>query len=457
MQSLTFKRGVHPDDAKALTMDKSVKVILPKEGSELFFPMSQHIGAPCEPIVQKGDYVKVGQKIGEAKGFVSSPIFASVSGEVTDIRPVLIPSGGKSLAVVIKIDGLMAEYEGLQGCSDWTKLTKEEILAKIKEGGVVGMGGAGFPTQVKLAPKEEIDYVIVNGAECEPYLTCDYRLMLEQPQKLVEGLKIVLSLFPKAKGVIGIEDNKPEAIKILSDMVKDIPNIEVAQLLKKFPQGSEKHIIYAVTGGREVPSGALPSAVGCIVDNVDTIIGIYNAIVEGKPVMRKIMTVSGSAPMNPGNYQIRVGMTYKDIMEQIGGFKTEPAKIIAGGPMMGFTMFTLDTATTKTSSALLCFTTDEAYIPPEGNCIRCAKCADHCPMGLQPFRLNQLALRGDSEGFLANNGLDCINCGSCSFECPAKRHLAQSITARKRIEGALKAAAAAKAKEAAAKKEEAAK
>jgi electron transport complex protein RnfC len=240
-------------------------------------------------------------------------------------------------------------------------------------------------------------------------------------------------------------------------MVKDIPNIEVAQLLKKFPQGSEKHIIYAVTGGREVPSGALPSAVGCIVDNVDTIIGIYNAIVEGKPVMRKIMTVSGSAPMNPGNYQIRVGMTYKDIMEQIGGFKTEPAKIIAGGPMMGFTMFTLDTATTKTSSALLCFTTDEAYIPPEGNCIRCAKCADHCPMGLQPFRLNQLALRGDSEGFLANNGLDCINCGSCSFECPAKRHLAQSITARKRIEGALKAAAAAKAKEAAAKKEEAAK
>jgi len=446
MQSLTFKRGVHPDDAKALTMDKSIKVILPKEGSELFFPMSQHIGAPCEPIVQKGDYVKVGQKIGEAKGFVSSPIFASVSGEVTDIRPVLTPTGGKSLAVVIKNDGLMAEYEGLKGCQDWTKLSKEEILGKIKEGGVVGMGGAGFPTHVKLSPKEKIDYVIVNGAECEPFLTCDYRLMLEQPEKIVEGLKIVLSLFEGAKGVIGIEDNKPKAIQALSELVKDIPNIEVAQLLKKFPQGSEKHIIYAVTGGREVPSGALPSAVGCIVDNVDTVISIYNAVVEGKPVMRKVMTVSGGAPMNPGNYQIRVGMTYKDIMDQIGGFKVEPAKQIAGGPMMGFSMYTLDTATTKTSSALLCFTKEEAYIPPESNCIRCAKCADHCPMGLQPFMLNKLALLGDSEGFLANHGMDCISCGSCSFECPAKRQLAQSIISRKKIEGALKAAAAAKAK-----------
>ena len=434
MQTLTFKRGVHPPDGKALTQDKPIKVILPKENSELFFPMSQHIGAPCEPCVQKGDYVKVGQKIGEATGFVSSPIFSSVSGEVVDIRPMLVPLGVKSLAVVIKNDGKMEEYEGMQP-RDYTKMTNDEILTAVKEGGVVGMGGAGFPTHVKLAPPPgtKIDYVLVNAAECEPYLTCDYRLMLEQSDKLIEGLKIVLKLHPNAKGVIGIEDNKPEAIKLLSEKVKDIPNIEVVSLLKKFPQGSEKHLIYAITK-REVPSGALPSAVNCIVDNVVTIISVYNAVAEGRPVMRKVVTVSGGAPANPGNYQIRVGMTYRDLVDQIGGFKVEPEKMIAGGPMMGIAMYTLDVATTKTSSALLCFTPAESFIPPERNCIRCAKCVEHCPMGLQPFMLNQLALRGDGEGFVANHGLDCIECGSCSYECPAKRQLAQSIKSTKKIE-----------------------
>ena len=446
MQTLTFKRGVHPPDGKALTENKAITVILPKENSELFFPMSQHIGAPCEPCVQKGDYVKVGQKIGEAKAFICSPIFSSVSGEVTDIRPVLTPGGGKSMAVVIKNDGKMEEYEGMKG-GDYTQMTNEEIIAAIKNGGVVGLGGAGFPTHVKLAPPPgtKIDYILVNGAECEPYLTCDYRLMLVQPERLIKGLQIMLKLHPNAKGVIGIEHNKPEAIKLLSDMVKDIPNIEVAALQKKFPQGSEKHLIYAITK-REVPSGALPASVGCIVDNVDTVISIYNAVAEGRPIMRRVVTVTGGAPANPGNYQIRVGMTFKDLMDQIGGFKVEPAKLIAGGPMMGPTMYSLDVATTKTSSALLCLTPAEAYIPPERNCIRCAKCVDHCPMGLQPFMLNQFAIRGDGESFVAHHGLDCIECGSCSYECPAKRQLAQSIRATKKIESGKKAAAAAAAK-----------
>ena len=444
MQVLTFKRGVHPPDGKALTADCPVKVILPKEDSELFFPMSQHIGAPCEPIVQKGDYVKVGQKIGEAKGFVSSPIFASISGTVTDIRPVLTPGGTKSLAVVIKNDGLMAEVEGLNEPKDYRNMTNEEICAVIKEAGVGGLGGAGFPTQVKLAPPKDqkIEYILVNAAECEPYLTCDYRLMIEEPQRLIDGLKIVLQLFPEAKGVIGIEINKPEAIRILSELCANEDRIEVATLQAKFPQGSEKHLIKAITG-REVPSGALPSAVGCIVDNVDTLIAIERAFLKGRPLMRRIITVSGNAAANPGNYKIRLGMTFADLMEQIGGFKEDPAKLIAGGPMMGPSMYTLDVATTKTSSALLCFDKQEAYIPEESSCIRCAKCLNHCPMGLMPYLLNAAALREDGDAFVANHGLDCIECGSCSYICPAKRQLAQSIRATKKIEMGKKAAAAA--------------
>ncbi|MDD3570471.1 MAG: electron transport complex subunit RsxC [Lachnospiraceae bacterium] len=452
MQTLTFKRGVHPHDGKALTKDEPIKVILPKEDSELFFPMSQHIGAPCEPIVQVGDYVKVGQKIGEAKAFVCSPIFSSISGTVTDIRPMLTPGGAMSPSIVIKNDGKMEEIEGLTG-KDYQSMSNEEIISAVKEAGVVGLGGAGFPTHIKLAPPPGtvIDYVLINAAECEPYLTCDYRLMLEQGEKLIKGLQIVLKLHPNAKGVIGIEDNKPDAIKHLSNLCKDIPNIEVATLKAKFPQGSEKHLIKAITN-REVPSGALPSAVGCIVDNVDTIISVYNAIAEGTPLMRRVVTITGGAPANPGNYQIRIGMTFTDLLEQIGGFKVDPAKMIAGGPMMGPTMYTTDVATTKTTSALLCFTPEEAVIPEESNCIRCGKCVSHCPMGLMPYLLNAVILQGNGEAFCKENGLDCIECGSCSYICPAKRQLAQSIRATKKVEMGKKAAAAAAAAKAAAAK-----
>ncbi len=449
MQALTFKRGVHPPDGKALSAEQPIKVIMPKVGSELFFPMSQHIGAPCDPLVQVGDYVKVGQKIGESQAFMSSPIFSSISGTVKDIRPMLVPGGATVKSIVIENDGKMEEIEGLNQPKDYTKMTNEEILAAIKEAGVVGLGGAGFPTHIKLNPPKDqpIDYIIVNAAECEPYLTTDYRLMLEESDKIVRGLQVMLKLHPNAKGVIGIETNKPKAIEAMEKACQGISNITVQPLKTKFPQGSEKHLIYAVTG-REVLSGALPASAGCIIDNVDTVIAVERALFRGRPLMRRVVTFTGGAVKNPGNYKIRIGMTFTDIVEAAGGFKENdpPVKIIAGGPMMGPAMFTTDVATVKTSSALLCFTEKEAFIPEERNCIRCGKCVDHCPMGLEPLVLNQCAIIGDGDGFVKNHGLDCIECGSCSYECPAKRQLAQSIRATKKIEMGKKAAAAAAAR-----------
>ena len=449
MQALTFKRGVHPPDGKALSAEQPIKVILPKEDSELFFPMSQHIGAPCDPLVAVGDFVKVGQKIAASGAFMSSPIFASISGEVVDIRPMLVPGGATVKAIVVKNDGKMTEIEGLNQVNDYTKMSNEEILNCIKEAGVVGLGGAGFPTHIKLVPPKDqkIDHILINAAECEPYLTTDYRIMLEESDKVVRGLQIMLKLHPDAKGVIGIETNKPKAIEAMQKACEGVDNITVQPLVTKFPQGSEKHLIVAVTG-REVKSGQLPSSAGCIVDNVDTVVAIERALFRGRPLMRRIVTLTGGGVKNPGNYKIRIGMTFRDIVDAAGGFKENdpPVKLIAGGPMMGPTQFTLDVATVKTSSALLCLTAKEAFIPEERACIRCGKCVEHCPMGLMPFQLNAFALRGDGENFVKHHGLDCIECGSCSFECPAKRQLAQSIRAVKKVEAGKKAAAAAAAR-----------
>ena len=446
MATLTFKGGVHPYDGKELSKDKAIVPYLPK--GDLIYPLSQHIGAPAAPVVAKGDRVLVGQKIAEAGGFVSSPVYASVSGTVKAIEPHFVSTGAKVNSIVVENDGLYEEAPGLS-IKPFEEMSRDDIIGVIKESGVVGMGGAGFPTHVKLNPPKDqkIDYILINAAECEPYLTCDYRLMLEEPERIVKGLQIMLKLHPDAKGVIGIEMNKPKAIETMTKACEGISNITVQPLVTKFPQGSEKHLIYSITK-REVKSGALPASAGCIVDNVDTVVAIERALFRGRPLMRRIMTITGGAVKNPGNYKIRIGMTMRDIVEQIGGFKEEnpPAKLIAGGPMMGPTLFTLDVATVKTSSGLLCFTAEEAFIPEERNCIRCAKCVDHCPMGLMPFMLNQFAIRGDGENFVKHHGLDCIECGSCSFECPAKRQLAQSIRATKKIEAGKKAAAAAKAR-----------
>lgn len=430
MGSKTFKGGVHPYEGKELAKDQPIVEVLPK--GDLVYPLSQHIGAPATPIVTVGATVLKGQKIAEAGGFVSSPIFASASGKVKAIEPRRVAVGDMVNSIVIENDGAFTEV-GYTPCKDVTALSKEEIINKVKEAGVVGMGGAGFPTHVKLSPKEpeKIEYIIANCAECEPYLTADYRRMLENPTELIEGMKIILQLFDNAKGILGIEDNKPDCIEKLQEMVKDEPRIEVCPLQTKYPQGGERQLIYAVTG-RAINSKMLPADAGCIVDNVETIIAIYNAVKLGRPVMNRVSTITGDAIANPGNFLYSIGTNYAELIEAAGGFETEPQKIISGGPMMGFAMFDVNIPTTKTSSSLLCLTEDEvAKIEPSA-CINCGRCVEACPEQLIPSRLAKFGDRGLCEEFEKWNGLECVECGSCSFVCPARRQIAQSIKTMKR-------------------------
>lgn len=428
MGKSTFRGGAHPYEGKELSMDHPIQKIMPKD--ILVFPMSQHIGAPATPVVAVGDAVKMGQKIGEASGFISANIISSVSGTVKAVEPRLLSSGSKSVCVVIENDGAYTPVEGLGQERDYTQLSRDEIRQIIKEAGIVGMGGAGFPTNVKVTPKneDEIEYVIVNGAECEPYLTSDYRRMMEEPDKLILGLEICINLFDHAKGIIAIEDNKPEAIELLRDKVKDNDKIEVHVMKTKYPQGAERQLIYANTG-RYVNSKMLPADAGCIVHNVDTIVSIYEAVIEGRPLYTRIVTITGDAIENPCNLMVRIGTNCQELIEAAGGFKdgVVPEKVISGGPMMGKALFSLDVPATKGVSALLCMTHDEVADLEPSNCIRCGRCVDVCPGRIVPSMLASLAEHGDTEGFLAHNGMECCECGCCSYVCPAKRHLTQTI------------------------------
>ncbi|NBH34922.1 electron transport complex subunit RsxC [Clostridiaceae bacterium] len=422
----TFKGGVHPYEGKELSENKPTQVLVPK--GDMVYPMSQHIGAPAAPLVKKGDKVLAGQKIGEASGFISANVICSVSGTVKAVEPRRVANGAMVNSIVVENDGAYQTVEGLGADRDPAKLSKQEIRDIVKEAGIVGLGGAGFPTHVKLTPKDEnaIEYVLVNAAECEPYLTSDYRMMLEEPEKLVGGLKVILQLFDKAKGVIGIENNKPEAIKKMQELVKDEPRIEVCELQTKYPQGGERSLINAITG-RKVNSSMLPADAGCIVNNVDTVIAIYMAVCKTTPLMRRIVTVTGDAVANPQNYNVKIGTNFKELIEAAGGFKTEPEKLIAGGPMMGMALFDLDIPVTKTNSALLCMTKDEVAANEPTPCIRCGKCVSVCPSQIVPVMMMKAALKGDCERFEKLNGMECVECGSCAFICPAKRPLTQAF------------------------------
>ena len=432
MGKLTFMGGIHPYEGKELSKDHPIEKYLPK--GDLVYPLSQHIGAPSVPCVKKGDTVLAGQKIADAGGFVSVPLHASVSGTVKGIEKRLNATGSMVDCIVIENDQQYQETEFQEARLE--DLTKEEILNRIKEGGVVGMGGAGFPTHVKLAPKDpsKIEYILVNGAECEPYITSDYRRMIEEPEKVVKGLQVILTLFDSAKGYICIEDNKPDCIAKMKELVKDIDRIEVKEMMTKYPQGGERTLIYAATG-REINSSMLPADVGCVVDNVETVISVYKAVILGRPVNSRVVTVTGDGIKEPKNLLVLAGTDMSELVDAAGGLKGKIAKAISGGPMMGFALYDLHVPCTKTTSAFLFLEHDAVSEAQEIQtaCINCGRCVSVCPGHVLPARLAKLAERGDMAGFEALDGMECCECGCCSYICPAKRPLTQSIKSMRKM------------------------
>jgi len=430
MNLLSFRGGIHPPHSKEMTEHLPVEKSLQPE--IVVIPLQQHIGAPCKVIVEVGEKVKVGQKIGEAGGFVSAPVHSSISGTVKKIEKRMIING-TGTCIVIESDGLNEVHESVVPKGDIEMLEPKEILDIINEAGIVGMGGAGFPTRVKLSPPpdKKIDVLILNGAECEPYLTSDHRLMLETPEDVVYGLRAVMKVLGLEKAFIAIENNKMDAVLSMKEAAKDLPGIQVVVVKTKYPQGSEKQLIYACSQ-REVPSGALPMDAGAVVSNVATMSAISKAIRTGMPLIERICTVTGDGIVEPKNIMIKNGTRISEIIAQAGGYKGEPGKLILGGPMMGFAQFTDDLPSTKTTSGVLVFTEEQARLPEPNPCIRCGKCVDICPSFIQPFAISAYSLNGMFDMAEKNNAMDCIECGSCSFICPSKRPLLHSIRMAKR-------------------------
>ena len=429
----TFIGGTHIDAAKNLTAELPIEAIPAPE--KVVLPLSMHIGAPAKPLVQPGEKVYLGQKIAEAQGAVSSNIHASVSGMVVGSERRFLPNGTVAACMVIKNDGQDTLDPTITPRESGLVLPPDEIRQLLAEKGIVGMGGATFPTHVKYAPQSSgriIDTVILNGIECEPFITADYRILLEHADEVIRGLKYFLKASLANKGIIAIEDNKPRAIELFNQLTADDPNISVVVCPEKYPQGSERHLIYAVTG-RVVPERALPSAIGVIVDNVATAMQAALAVKDDLPCYERIVTVSGNAVHKPGNYRVRIGTLYSHLVEQgAQGLKNDPARIISGGPMMGFAMYSLDVPVVKGSSSLLVFKEDVVSKLETSACIRCGRCGDGCPSHLLPAKLAGFASRNDEAGFLKFDGMECVECGSCSYVCPAKRPLTQQIKSMRR-------------------------
>jgi len=427
MEIKTFHGGVHPAEHKELSKESPLTQLLPK--GELVYMTNQHIGKPASPVVKKGDRVLAGQIIAEAGGFVSANIVSSVSGTVKAVEPRKNASGGSAMAIVVENDGEYTLAEGVGVECDTNGLTGQEILSKVQKAGIVGMGGAGFPTHVKLTVKtpEKIDYVIANGAECEPYITCDDQLMRTKAAEIVEGMEYMLRLFPNAKGVVVVENNKPEAIAAMEQACQSHDRVYVQPVKTKYPQGGERSLITVITG-KHLKLGMLPADAGCVVDNVATIYAIYRAVKFNEPLMERGFTVSGDAVQNPGNFIVKIGTSHQEMVDACGGFKQDPKKVLSGGPMMGFAMSGLEAPICKNNNALTCLTVDEVEIA-EGQmtaCLRCGRCSRACPLGLSPQLMQVAAIRKDYDRYEHKlYGLDCIGCGCCTYGCPAKRPLMQ--------------------------------
>ena len=426
MGKCTFKGGIHPYDGKELSKDKPIKELFPAVG-EMVFPLSQHIGAPAVPVVAKGDYVLAGQLIAEAGGFVSANIHSSVSGTVKAIEPRTLATGGKCNSIIIENDGEFKEVEYTP--KKLEELSKEEVLQRIKDAGVVGMGGACFPTHVKLSPPPgcKAECVIINAVECEPYLTADHRLMLEKADEVLVGVSILMKAAKVTKGYIGIENNKPDAIKLMTEKAAQYPGIEVVPLQVKYPQGGEKQLIDAVIG-RQVPAPpAIPINVGAVVQNVGTAFAVYEAVQKNKPLFERIVTVTGKSVRNPSNFLTRMGTPMSQLIDAAGGLPEDTGKVIGGGPMMGKALVNTEVPICKGSSGVLIMNDKEAARAEAQPCIRCAKCVNVCPMGLEPFLLATLSAHKDWERVEKEDVMSCIECGSCQFTCPSHRYLLDYI------------------------------
>lgn len=432
MKLHTFRiGGVHPDENKITAEARTKNAELPKVA---IFPLGQHIGAPAKPIVKRGDVVKVGTMIAEANGFVSAPIFSSVSGTVAKIDTSIDATGYRKPVIIINVEG--DEWEEsidrstkLETLAEHSELTPESIVDIIKSAGITGMGGAGFPTFIKLCPPPtaKAECVIINGVECEPYITADYRLMMEHANEILVGLQLLMKAAKVERGYIGIEENKPEAIKLFTQLTASDSRIEVVPLIQKYPQGGEKQLVDAVIK-RQVPAPpAIPVNVGAIVQNVGTAYAVYEAVMKNKPLFERYTTVTGKQLKNPGNYLVRMGTTFNELICACGGLPEGDNKVLAGGPMMGKSVMSLDVPITKGTNSITILSGDEARRKSVQPCIRCGKCVDACPMGLEPYLLATLSANNLYDR-LENEGVtSCISCGSCQFTCPSHRPILDNI------------------------------
>lgn len=427
MSLATFRGGIHPPDMKELSKGSALSRAKPPK--VVVIPLSQHIGAPCVPKVEIGQEVKAGQVVGQAEAFVSAPVHASVSGKVVAVGEFPSPMGRMVNCVVIE-NNMAEEWVELKEDPDYLALSPEALKEKIRAAGIVGMGGAAFPTSVKLSPPKEktVDTVILNGAECEPYLNADYRLMMERPDDIVEGLKVLMRVLGVKNGYIGIENNKPDAVEAMKKAASSVPEIKVQACEVKYPQGAEKMLIKALVG-REVPNrGGLPMDVGVVVQNVGTAIAIYEAARYGRPLVERVVSVTGTGINEPKNLMARIGTMVSHLVEECGGLKAGAVKVISGGPMMGFALYTLEMPVTKGTSGILVMSEQEApHVDRYKPCIRCGRCIDVCPMQLMPSMLSILSEAGHYEEAKDYSLFDCFECGSCAYVCPSKRPIVQFV------------------------------